>query len=40
MKKINLSKIDYRAPKNMNKEDALKEIEEMKLEIIKKYSQE
>lgn len=34
MKKIDISKIDYRAPKNMNKEETLLKTEEMKLEII------
>ena len=34
MKKIDLSKISYKAPKGMTKEKALAEIEEMKLEII------
>lgn len=34
MKKIDLKKIDYKAPKGMTKEEALAEIEEMKLEII------
>ena len=34
MKKISLEKIDTRAPQNINKEETLKKIEEMKLKIV------